>query len=354
MMKYQKLLLSFFLLTVGAIAYLRSANPTAQPVLRLVFGARDCPVDGLGGVDFPSKNYNRASFAAEQDGKFFVLTSKQNSTEKEPVIHVLTSDANSAVKQIVPLRRQDGLLTRYLCYFLSVSPTGRHWWTARRPRESEADLKEGSHPKAILAVHDESGKSLQEWVMNQTIEDIILVRAVGENEVYTIDSGGQILVYEVGQKPKEVLLPNLYTTPNALFTQDGQFIGLKVSSNGQIEALLAKPNHSSVFTTFQWFPAGSLPSLFWYDPQLGLFIDQYLKNENGNLRKDGAKAVYRVAPDGTVHKLFETPDVLPDKSGQTVRAGQLLKADAHFVWMEATYWKDDKMTEYQIVKVPIS
>lgn len=356
MSKYRKILLSLLLLIIGGGAYLKlSAAPIAQPVLRLVFGSRDCPVDGLGGVDFPSKGYNRASFATGQDGRFYVLTSKQNSTEKEPVVHVLTSDANGTVKRIVPLRRQDGRLMRYLCYFLSVSPTGRHWWTARRPHESEADLKEGNHPKAILAVHDESGKSLQEWVMNQAVADIILVRSVGENKVYTVDGGGQILVYEVGQKPKEVSLPYLYTTPNALVTQDGQFVGLQAISDGQVKALVAKPNQSSfVFTTFQWFPKGSLPSLFWYEPQVGLFVYQYLENEDGNLRKDKAKAVYRVASDGTVHKLFETPNVLQSKPGQTVRVGQLLKADAYFAWMEVEYWKDKRMTEYQIVKVPIS
>ncbi len=356
MSNYRKILLSLLLLIIGGGAYLKlSAAPAAQPVLRLVFGSRDYPVDGLGGVDFPSKGFNRVTFATEQSNRFYVLTSEQNSAEKEPTIQILTFDADSTTKHVVPLRRQDGRLIRHLCYFFSASPTGRHLWIAHRPYESQVDAKEGNTPKAILGVHDQSGKCLQEWVMNQTVEDILLVQAVGESKVYTIDGGGQILVYEVGQKPKEVSLPYLYTTPNALVTQEAQFVGLKASSDGQVKALVAKPNQSSfVFTTFQWFPKGSLPSLFWYDSQLGLFVYQYLENEDGNLRKDKAKTVYRVAPDGTVHKLFETPDVLQSKPGQTVRAGQLLKADAYFAWMEVEYWKDKRMTEYQIVKVPIS
>lgn len=358
MSKYQKILLCcVLLLVVGCVAgYFRAVAPIAQPIMRLVFGSRDCPVDGLGGVDFPSKGFNRASLAAGQDGKFYVLTNNQNPKEKEPVIHVLTADTGRNVKRAVPLRRQDGRLMRYLCYFLSVSPTGRRWWTARRPHESEADLREGNHPKAILTVHDESGKGLQEWVMTQAIDDVILVQAVGENKVYTIDGENQILVYEVGQQqPQKLSLPLIYTTAAAFATYEGNFVGLQGNNNGQVKALVTGSSlPSRVFTTFQWLPKGAFPSLFWYDPQEGLFIYEYLSGKDNNIRLDRAKSVYRITLDGQVHKLFETPNVLQAKPGQQVRAGQLLKADAHFVWMEATYLKDGKVTEYQIVKVPIS
>ncbi|PQV62753.1 hypothetical protein B1R32_12341, partial [Abditibacterium utsteinense] len=129
---------------------------------------------------------------------------------------------------------------------------------------------------------------------------------------------------------------------------------LQSPTDDNVRAYVTKLNEvSHLFTTFRWHRKGEFPFLFWADDKIGLFAFENLKDEKGKLRfADGAKAVYRVAPDGTVHTLFETPNVLPVKRGEQVRAGQLLKADAHFVWMEATYLKDGKATEYQIVKVP--
>ena len=373
MSKHRKLLLGFVLLTIALFAYsvVKSAISTAQPVLQLVFGSRNCPVDGLGGVNFVSKGYNRASVAVDRPNtQFYVFTTKQNPVDKEPVTHILTIDSSN-IRQTVPLRRYDGRLMRSLLYFLSVNSTGHHWWTAQTPYESVVDSKEhhttaqtfhesavdskGYSTNAILSVHDESGKSLQEWAMTQSIADVLLVQAVGENGAYVITGDHRLWSYTIGQKqPQELSLPQIYTTAAAFATPQGQFVGFQADSDGQVKAFVTNLDDSShLITTFQWLPKGSFPSLFWYEPQSGLFVYDYLKDENDNVRQDRAKAVYRITPNGTVRKLFETPDVLQTKAGQQVRAGQLLKADEKFVWMEVTYLKDGKTTEYQIVKVPI-
>lgn len=351
--KYRKLFLCLALSVVvgcGVVAYFRAATPQPQPVLRLVFGSKNCPVDGLGGIDFPSKGFNRASFATGQDGKFYVLTSKQNTTEKEPIIHILTAGAGNNIKRAVPLRRQDGRSMRYLCYFLSVSPMGRRWWTARRPHESEADLKEGSTPKAILSIHDESGKALQEWVLTEAIDDIQLVQAVGEDQVYVADTAHHVWVYKAGRKLPQEFAQSI--NPGQMVTPNGQIWDAYPRTDGTTEvSVMALGSSPRSFTTFRRSPKEFFPSLFWHEPKVGLFVFEYLKAEAG-IRDDRAKAVYRITADGVVHKLFETPDVLKAKAGEQVRTGQLLKADANFVWMEVEYFKGSKPTEYQIVKIP--
>lgn len=62
------------------------------------------------------------------------------------IISVLVVDAKGSIERTVRLKRKDGRFVRYLCEFLSVSPSGERWWTARRPRESPEDLQDRPSP----------------------------------------------------------------------------------------------------------------------------------------------------------------------------------------------------------------
>lgn len=344
----------------------------AEPVFQIDFAQKNSPVYGLSRNPIPNRGYLHASIATDTASHFYSLALKRDAEQEKRMAHprhaniisVLALDVKGNAEQAVPLKREDGRYVRYLCEFFSVSPSGKRWWTARRPYESPSDLQQGSNPKGVVTAYSNDGKVLQEWTLPTSIGSVMLVGAVGEAQVCvvgqeSVGQKGKLWVYRIGQTlPQELPYPSnwLPMISASLITSEGEFWCLVPDMSGVVEARVAQLTQSArVFTTFKWHRKGSSPGLFWQDAQAGLFVFENLKDEKGKIRlREGAKAVYRVAPDGTVHKLFETPDVLQTRRGEEVRAGQLLKADANFVWMEATYLKDGKVSEYQIVKVPIS
>lgn len=329
--------------------YRKAIAKTAQSVVSLVFGSKDCPASGLLRAPRPGKGRLDTVLAFDQaDGFYFVTSKRDIAYEKQvahpphaAVINVLSVRGN--VQRLVPLQRKDGRLVRYLCDFLSVSPSGKRWWTARRPYESPSDLREGPSPKAVLTAYDESGKALQEWTLPQTVNEVRLLQAVRENQAYVvIDYVGvgakrqQSWAYQIGaeQPQQKVSCPEFQAWSGAFVTSSGQLWSLRSTPSGSIEVVTWKLSQlSHVFATIQKETIQFFPTLFWHAPNQGVFIYRHVPSENASERK-AAKAVYRVGAGGTIHKLFETPDVLPSKPGQQVRAGQLLKADENFIWME--------------------
>lgn len=384
--KWLFLCLLSLVLCSGLAIYLLRATPTAIPVLRLTYGAKGVPVDAVSQIHIPNKGHLHAAVVTDQFGDFYILSVKRDATLKvlrvpasattiedayrqaqQNVVHVLIVSEAGEVKRAVPLRRLDGRLVRGDCEFLAVSASGERLWTLRQAGESPKDWKhrrEVEKRTVLLNVYDNQGKPLAEWeVPTIALAIETFAMAATETEAYVVPEflkqEKQFLIYRLGQQqPQKHPWPSSWhpTIGASLITTSGQFWHLQPQNKGSVSAYVTEFGEPSrLFTTFQWHREMSYPFLFWQDAQAGLFVFENLKDEKGKIRfADGAKAVYRIAPDGALHKLFETPDVLQAKSGEQVRAGQLLKASAHFVWMEATYLKDGKATEYQIVKVPIS
>lgn len=381
-------LLAVMLLGGIVVLHRRSSIVTAEPVFRLIYGAGSNPIDGVSQVPIPNKGYLHAAVATDRSGNFYLLTSKQDVISKIPgvppsvppervsqymrsqqnIIHVLVISSSGSVQRAVPLRRLDGRFVRGYSEFLAVSDSGQRWWTLRNAHESLEDWKDRDEVEkrtVLLNAYDGNGKALGEWSIPAGLAYEAFVLSAQGNQAYVsleaMEEKKQFLVYKPGQeRPQQRPWPGSWipAIAGSFITADGQFWHLSSHTNGNVESYVTQLSGSSrLFTTFRWrhkgFYSSLSLSLFWADIKIGLFVFERLKDEKGNIRLiDGAKAVYRITPDGQVRKLFETPDILPARSGEQVRAGQLLKADANFVWMEVEYLKGGKVTEYQIVKVP--
>lgn len=375
MSKYRKVGLCLLLAAIGLCGfgvYRKVPAMTAQTVLRLDFESEKCPVDGLNNfMLIPAKGYRHASSAIDQAGNIYILARNRDLAAEKQVKHaphavvmnVLVASATGDIKGVVPLHRKDGRLVRYLCEFFSVNDSGRCWWTLRRPYESPSDLQEGPSPKAVLTAYDQSGKALQEWTLPQTINEVRALLSVGKDRAYVvIDYVGegtgqqQVWVYQIGaaQPQKKVPCPEIDTSLGTFVSPDRKlwYLHYSYKVGGTTEIIAWEPGKSP-----RQFAAPRKESkpfsaiLFGHEPGRGVFAFTYLPDEAA-VRPYKPKIIYRVDDTGTVHKLFETPDVLASKFGCTVRAREPLKADATFVWLEVEYLKDNKVTEYQIVKVP--
>lgn len=370
---------------IGFSIYQFSAASKATPVLQVIYGTGKNSVGIISQLGIPNKGYLHAAVSTDVSGNFYIITKKQNiklnvlnvpasialkdvagyrETQKE-VVHVLVANANGGIDHVIPLKRLDGRLARGHCEFLAVSASGKRWWTLRQAGESPEDWKDYSvvgKRTVLLNAYDNHGKPLAEWKVPLPLASETFALAATDTEAYVVpeilEQEKQLLVYHLGrQQPQKRPWPGSWVPAIAgsLITANEQFWHLEPHPDGSVESYITtmgKP--SRLFNTFQWHRKGSYPFLFWADEKEGFFVFENLKDNKGNIRfSDGAKAVYRIAPNGTVHKLFETPDVLQAKPAEQVRAGQLLKADENFVWMEVSYLKNDKATEYQIVKVPI-
>lgn len=351
----------------GFIAHHKASALIAEPTVRLVFGSQDCPVSSLLKAPRPGKGRLDTILAFDQTNGFYFVTNQRDAAYEKQVAHPPHADiinvlsVRDNVKKVVPLKRKDGRFVRYLSDFLSVSPSGKRWWTARRPYESPSDLQEGSNPMAILTAYDESGTASQEWTLPQTINEIRLLQAVGEDRVYVVidDIGDgaerqQVWVYRIGntQPQQKVPCPLFEASSGAFITSEGRLWSLQSGVNGSIQVLQWSLDSSpQVSVALRQNSKNRISSLFWHDPSQGVFTLGH-SQEDRTLKPRGTKTIYNLKQDGALHKLFETPDVLPRKPGEEARVGQLLKANAAFVWMEVEYLKDKRVTEYQIVKVP--
>jgi hypothetical protein len=360
----------------------------AKPVFRLVSDVKGNPVDRISQTPIPNKGYLHAAVAVDKLGNFYLLSSKRNefapipgvpsSVEPEReqeyvvaqqrIIYVLVVNAEGQIQQAVPLRRLDGRLVRGGCDFLVVNKSGERWWTLRQAHESLEDWKDRDEVEqrtVLLNTYDNQGKCLGEWKVPMGLAGETFAMAAIGTEVYiapeNLEQEKQLLTYSVGSTQSEQRpwpgswIPMI---SGSFITSDGQFWHLLPSNSGNVQAFVTHLKKPSVlFTTFQWQPQGFTPFLFWADDEIGLFVFKHLyehaptSTPPRRIRSDGAKAVYHVAPDGTVQKLFETPDILQQRFGYQVRTGQPLKADANYIWLEAEYLKNGKVTEYQIVKV---
>lgn len=372
-MSKRKGLVALFLLVLvccgfGVCLWIRSST-TAEPILRLVIGAKTYPVDSVVQQGLPLRAYSHASVAVSRKDQFYLVTGKRdvatgqwepNPSRLRPLSVLITEKEGL---RVVPLRGTGGLAVRHTCDFLTVSPSGKRWWTGRRRHETVSDLTKGVGSETVLTAYDEAGALLQEWALPSPVDELSFIQAVGEEQAYVVDpEQKKVWVYKLGSpQPQGLDYPASWTPAigASLVTDEGRFLKLHPARSGAVqirEAELGKP--SRVLTTFQWHQKGFSPSLFWQDAKAGVFVFEHLREYDPTStppqrnRGDWAKAIYRIAADGQVHKLFETPDVISSKPAEQARTGQMLKADEHFVWFEVEYFKGNTPTEYQIVKVP--
>lgn len=337
---------------------------SAETVLRLVIGSDTYPVDAVVQEGLPMRAYHHASVTVDDNGNFHLIASRYASASGQwnanplrlRALSVLVADPHGVVKRTTALRRSNRLPVRHACYFLSASSSGESLWTARRDQDTEAELLAGIKAASRLTAYTRTGQIIQEWLLPTDIDEFSFVQAVGNSQVYVVDGErNRLWVYTRGRpSPEPALIPQGWRPypGSSLITSSGEFWVLKAQQNGVVQALVAKRGQPArVFATFAWHRKNLTPFLSLADTEGGLFGFEYIRDATGKRPGDGAKAVYRITSDGTVRKLFETPDVLPTKRGYTVRAGQLLKADAHHVWMEVEYLKNNRVAEYQIVKI---
>jgi hypothetical protein len=377
------------ILVAVALVWWKAVPLTAEPFFQLTSDTRGKLIDDIIHDNLPNRGHMHSAFAFDQLGNTYLLASKQSATNKSSgkvsptssvstsseiirfmpakhnIVHVLVVDAQGQIRRVIPLRRMDGRPIRNLAQFLAVSPSGQRLWTLRQSQESAEDwqpLIRGEKRTILLNAYDSNGKPIGEWKVPTawTIIDAYALAADEERAYVVLETlEEQMLVYKPRvEQPEYRPYPGSWQPGTSFITTNGQFWHLLPSNSGNVQAFVTHLKKPSVlFTTFQWQPQGFTPFLFWADDEIGLFVFKHLyehaptSTPPRRIRSDGAKAVYHVAPDGTVQKLFETPDILQQRFGYQVRTGQPLKADANYIWLEAEYLKNGKVTEYQIVKV---
>lgn len=331
--------------------YWSSRSPIAETVLRIDFTAKTCPIGGTQYFQTFSGT-QLAATAIDQDGNFYVIGFKRDKAARASW-NVVKADATGRIVGVFPLRRKNGRLIRSESNYLSVSPSGKYWWTVRKPFEDRGNPHGIVLQDYILTVYNSTGEPLQEWTHPAGVD---LLQAVGEDEVYLAGSS-QVWDYKIGEE----------TAARRISTK--LFVGQHMAPDGRFWRLEHPPNTTEprqyTASVVEWGKApqvfckfkmqGTL-SPFWHDPQVGLFFFQYLRRKDHSTYPDMGKIIYRVTADGTVHKLFVTSNTISNKPGQSLWTGQPIKADENFVWLEIGYYKGHNKghnpTEYQIVKVP--
>ncbi len=358
------------------IVYLSASVPVARTIFRLDFTSRNRPVDEVIWSMMPGHGHRNTSIATDQVGNFYLATGKHDEIEvklppeglgkpvpgvtfedlkklAEQAIHVLIVDTKGNIKRIVPLHRKDGRLMRASCHFLSVSPSGERWWVARTPFESPSDWVT-QNQKAILSVHDQSGKTLQEWTLRGGIYDVNVARAVGEDQVYVDDSSVPLSVYTIGQQsPEDLTGPSFglgdWVSPSGRFWS--------VQGEKQLQAIVQERGKSpQVFSTFQWSRKGT-PMVSWFDPQVGLYVLSGVSSTEQWVGPGRAKTIYFVSKNNQIHKLFETPEVVQSRTGRRLVVGDVLKANSNAIWMDVKHYEEkqpalyQKAKEYEIIEI---
>lgn len=342
-------LLTAVLACVAIVGWRRSIT-TAETVFRLNFTSKDFPVDETQFYHGLFKT-QLAPVAIDESGNFHVIAFKRDEGA-HGVWKVIKGDAKGKIVGVFPLRRKDGRPILG-CDHFSVSPSGKHWWTVRKPFEDRHKLNKSLWQNWIVTFYDNTGKPLQEWEHPSDVGEGLL-QAADENTAYLADEGSisrnEVWVYKADQNRASVK----------------RFLGQPLRSNGQFWSLIhnlppKKPLHYTASVTqlnkklqkVYIFHTSEPVTIFWHDMKAGLFVFNYSKGGDATVF-DQAKTVYRVDAKGVVHKLFATSEVIKTRPNQRFVTGQPLKADAKFVWLEVQYFKNNNPTEYQIVKVPIS